>query len=174
MGESVDDEILRDLRTDPEAAFRRLYDRYAGPLLRFLFRFTGSQEAAEELLHDLFIELLKGSFQDRGDGLKNWLFTVARNKGLNHRRRARREIPSEDADAGADPSDLEEGTISAQLLRRLAFHEKALPEDLAVTWRLRREGLDYEQIAARLGIPIGTVKSRFHRLVRHLQEEFRK
>jgi RNA polymerase sigma-70 factor (ECF subfamily) len=171
-----DEQLIKNLSANPELGFRQLYDRYSGPLMRFLYRFTASQQVAEEILHDLFTEILKGSFEDRGqESLKNWLFTVAKNKGLNHKRRDRRQVLSEETvERAASEENLEMNFSQSQLLQQLAKHEAQLPPDLAATWKLRREGLDYEEIAAKLSIPLGTVKSRFHRLVLHLKEEFLK
>ena len=57
-----DDEILKTWRRDPDAGFRLLYQRYAGSLLRYVYRFMGNQEQAEEILHDVFTQILKEDF----------------------------------------------------------------------------------------------------------------
>jgi RNA polymerase sigma-70 factor (ECF subfamily) len=171
-----DEQLIEKLRS-PEAgvACRALYDRYSGPLLRFLYRFTGNQEGAEEILHDIFLELVKGNFRDFSDGgFKSWLFTVARNRGLNSTRHAARERPESDLEETAGPEDVESATDLRLALRRLESAESRLPRDLLDTWRLRRSGLAYEEIAAELAIPLGTVKSRFHRLVEFLKEDWKK
>jgi RNA polymerase sigma factor (sigma-70 family) len=169
----IDEIILGRLASDPEAAFRLLYDRYSGPLLRFLYRFMASQARSEEILHDVFLEILKinaGDFQP--GSFKSWLFTVAKNKALNSQRRYAREISVlnlHEFEAPEGDSGPREAALS-----RLAISETRLPADLRETWRLRREGLGYQQIAERLAIPLGTVKSRFHRLVLVLREEMEK
>ena len=74
--------------TQPEQVFRLVYSRHAGPLFRFLIRFTANSETAEEILHDVFVEFLGGKFRpEPGASLKNWLYTLAKNKSLNHLRK---------------------------------------------------------------------------------------
>jgi RNA polymerase sigma-70 factor, ECF subfamily len=161
--------------SEPQPSFRDLYERHSGPLFRFLIRFTENPEAAEELLHDIFVELLRGSYRpEPGSSVQSWLYTVARNRGLNYRRRPLGEpleaLPSEpEAPWKEQP---ETRAIDRDLGARLRALEPSLPEELRETWQLRKQGLDYAQIASRLAVPVGTVKSRFFRLVRLLQEEF--
>lgn len=171
----TDESLWAEFRKDPTSGFEPLYRRFAGPLLRFTYRFCGSREVAEEILHDVFAELLRGSYRELPtEGLKGWLYTLARNKSLNHRRRADREVASEKTVAAAiDETDLERNFAMDRRAVHLRIAENALPPDLAETWALRREGLGYEEIAERLAIPLGTVKSRFHRLVNRLKEELK-
>jgi hypothetical protein len=60
----TDEEILQVLWSDPAIGFRRVYDRYGGPLLRIILRFVSSQEIAVEILHGVFVELLKQNFRE--------------------------------------------------------------------------------------------------------------
>jgi RNA polymerase sigma factor (sigma-70 family) len=154
--------------------FKTLYDRHSGPLFRFIYRFTVNRESTEEILHDIFAELLSGKFKGGEDSnLKSWLYTLAKNKSLNFLKKASHEISNENL-LSTTPSpepDLEYQTIHAETASRFAFAEQSLPRDLQQTWNLRKQGLDYQQIANALSIPVGTVKSRFHRLVDHLKKE---
>ncbi len=169
----IDDEGLeRAFFKSPEEYFQAVYDRYSGPLFRFLFRFTGNHQSSEEILHDVFIELLNGKFKSVQNGtLKSWLFTVAKNRGLNHRKKFEREMTS-DLSSMASSHDLEAETMQTSLLSQLKKIEDRLPNDLQETWNLRKKGLDYQEIAKTLSIPVGTVKSRFSRLVDFLRKEF--
>ncbi len=67
--------------------------------------------------------------------------------------------------------NLENQTIDSDLINNLHLAEKTLPAELQDTWSLRKKGLDNLQIAQELSIPLGTVKSRFHRLVDFLKKE---
>ena len=162
-----------------DKAFRQVYDRHAGPLFRFVYRFTENREAAEEILHDTFIQLLSGKFKADSDSetngsLKSWLYTVARNRSLNYRKKLSYEVKDDATIAeAASVHDQEDHTITADLMRRLAFAESGLPQDLSETWHLRKQGVDNAEISKRLSIPVGTVKSRFFRLVEHLKREFK-
>jgi RNA polymerase sigma factor (sigma-70 family) len=172
MTELSDEQLIARLKSDPEKVFRTLYDRHSGALLRFIFRFTANRQVTEEILHDIFVELLGGNFREfAAGGLKSWLFTLAKNKSLNSQRRQQEAL---DPATLVDVNSLEEKTALDFALKRLENSEKSLPTDLLETWRLRQQGHGYQQIADQLSIPLGTVKSRFHRLVLFLREEFEK
>lgn len=172
MDAQRDLDIEADFLKNPEHGFRAVFDRYSGPLLRFLYRFTANTEAAEEILQDLFFELLKGSYRPQeGANLKAWLFTVARNRALNHRKRAKKSVNLE-SEQLTEPSNLENETINVRLLSHLQQAERKLPAEIQETWELRKRGYDNQQIAEALSIPLGTVKSRFSRLVDYLRKEF--
>jgi len=74
-------------------------------------------------------------------------------------------------DAAVAPTDLENETISANLAAQLERAEIALPSELLKTWELRKRGLDYQSISRELEIPVGTVKSRFARIVDYMRKE---
>jgi RNA polymerase sigma factor (sigma-70 family) len=172
MGETDDTELQNSFIANPESYFRDVYDRYSGPLFRFLYRFTANNHASEEILQDLFLELLAGKFKStEGGALKAWLFTVAKNRGLNYHKKNSREVKIDLSDFSSSV-DLENQVIEKNLLRRLSKAVQSLPPDLQETWNLRKSGLDYQEIATTLSIPVGTVKSRFSRLVEYLRKEF--
>ncbi|MBK9322704.1 MAG: RNA polymerase sigma factor [Bdellovibrionaceae bacterium] len=170
-----DNDLYLQLKIDSkkESAFRTLYDRYSSSLFRFIYRFTLNQQIAEELLHDIFIQLLDDKYNHSEGNLQSWLFTVAKNKSLNHTKKASFETSDDLTIAKtASDSDLEYSFINHNLLKNLSLLESRLPTDLRQTWNLKKQGLDYLQISQALSIPVGTVKSRFSRLVDHLKKEF--
>lgn len=173
-----DEQLYNQLQSGGSpAAFSALYDRYASGLFRFVVRFTQNDQAAEDILQDIFTQLILGKFR-KGDNaedgvhLKSWLFTLAKNHSLNYLRQRKQEDSSpETIDSLQDATSLEENTLQKNLLRLLSTIETKLPSELKDTWALRKSGLNYDQIASKLGIPVGTVKSRFHRLVDFLRKE---
>jgi RNA polymerase sigma-70 factor (ECF subfamily) len=170
-----DSDLYLQLKIDSkkESAFRSLYDRYSSSLFRFIYRFTLNQQVAEEILHDIFILLLNDKYNPAEGNLKSWLFAVAKNRSLNHAKKASFETSDDLAIAEAtSESDFEQSFINYNLLKNLSLLESNLPSDLRQTWNLKKQGLDYQQISQALSIPVGTVKSRFSRLVDHLKKEF--
>lgn len=175
MKPRTDEDICRQFLADPHQSFALVYQRYAGPLFRFVYRFTANRERAEEILQDVFTQLLDGRFRDSSEAnLKAWLFTLARNCSLNAVKKSRRERADEAVIAQAvSPQNLEEELMAHQNHQRLEKTLAELPPDLAGTLVLRRSGQDYQQIAKSLGIPVGTVKSRFFRLTEYLKKELK-
>jgi RNA polymerase sigma-70 factor, ECF subfamily len=143
-----------------------LYQAYGPALLVYLRRLTG-RHMAEDLLQETFVQALRGI--DRLSEVASpraWLFTIARNVGISAIRRRRAVVALSDEMAiapvaGSDPR-----------LEKMALAINELPEKLRETLELRlRHDLSYEEIAAVLSIPLGTVRSRLHNAVKQLREE---
>lgn len=156
------------------AALGRLYDRHAGTMLAIGVRMMGSRESAEDLLHDVLLEAWKRAADfDAGRGsVRGWLMLRMRSRALDRlrsRKRAR-TVSSEDqkveekaAPVGEDPALSPD---RAQVVRQLG----ALPENQRAVLELAYfGGLSSSQIAERLGVPAGTVKSRTAAALRKLR-----
>lgn len=161
-----------------QSAFEELYLRYSKPVFRFAFRFVGTREHAEEVVQDVFLEVFQGRFSVHGPGsFKGWIFVVARNKSLTlNRRLGHRSLEEEisrlsAADSGSQTKGIEAAMLESEFAARFEKAEANLPDDLKQTWGLRKAGFDTQGIARQLSIPVGTVKSRFSRLVQLLRKE---
>jgi RNA polymerase sigma-70 factor (ECF subfamily) len=139
-----------------------LYRTHGGALLGYLRRAFG--DGADDLLQETFFQAMRGRDRlDAAQSARAWLFGIARRVGLAAIRRnkpcqALPEVPAADA----------------QTDERLAAVRAAiasLPEAQRETLELRlRNELSYEEIAAVLGIPVGTVRSRLHGAVKTLRD----
>lgn len=175
MSNKTDEELYSELLGGGrEGAFRVLYARHSGPLFRFLYRFTLDRPLTEEILQDIFEQLLVSRLEMNSRlNIKSWLYTLAKNRSLNLIKKTSREIKNElIVENASSTHDMAQEFEYENLLDRLASAEKKLPMDLSKTWQLRKDGMDYQQIAEVLSIPVGTVKSRFSRLVEFLKKEF--
>ncbi len=155
-------------------AFDRLYARYERRLFGFLLRLLGDRAEAEEVFHDVFVQLL----QAKGVRFEQarfcaWLFRIARNLASNRLRTRSRSQGALAKEAAVD-------AVSVTPLDRLLEEERAtrlsaavlrLPTALADVFHLRSSGLSYEEIAAVLELPLGTVKSRMNSLTNQLRGE---
>ena len=151
------------------------------PLYATALRLARNRADAEDLVQDTVVKALR--FSDRftpGTNLKAWLYTILHNTWRNQRRdraRARLEADSEtveqlvDLGAGADrPTDNPEaGLLEAVLSDDLRTALDDLPQPYRETvWLRDVEELSYQEIAAILDVPIGTVMSRLSRARRQL------
>jgi len=159
---------------------RVLIDRYRDELLRFLIRFMGDRQAAEDVFQETFLQVhISADTFDTSRRLKPWLFTIAANKGRDlHRKNAKRftlELSAEvDGDAGPRFVDLMEiettRPLDAMQAREREERVQAAVRDLPEHYReilllAYFQKMTYAQLAEVLAIPLGTVKSRLHAAV---------
>jgi RNA polymerase sigma-70 factor (ECF subfamily) len=147
-------------------AFGRIVQRFQNPVFRLCSRYLRGHEA-EDLAQETFVRAfthIKSFALDRP--LLPWLLTIARNLSLDRLRKHRPEHNTEvvEAAADADHGDPEQATANREQIRFLQAALKELPEpqrEAIVLFHL--EGLAYADIAAALGVPIGTVMTWLHR-----------
>jgi RNA polymerase sigma-70 factor (ECF subfamily) len=170
-----DEELYRRTRAGDIAAFDALYERYEQPLFGFLIGQLQSRADAEEALGEAFMKALQSREPALADGgFRAWLYRIARNHAYNlvrSRKRGERALASLDQPAppAAPDADLDERERSVALENAVG----RLPPALSELYQLRTRGLSYEEMAAVLEIPLGTLKSRMHQMVTQLREELR-
>lgn len=171
--EPADAELwARAVAGEPQA-FEQLFDRHANAIFTFCLRRTGDRSAAEDLMSATFLHAWRrrADMQPATDGPAPWLYGIAANlirrhlRSVGRRQAAMARIPAPKDQAEPDPSE----EIAARLdgARRVDRTLKALrslsesDQDLFVLCVWQR--LSYEEAAAALGIPVGTVRSRLSR-----------
>jgi RNA polymerase sigma-70 factor (ECF subfamily) len=169
-----DDVLLRRAAKGDEEAFTLVYRRHQAAIYRFALRMTGSAWAAEEIVQDVFMTLVRDpqKYDVRLGTVSSFLYGVARNRVLKHRERLPREVALEEKnedgsgkglslqDPGTPASWAEKRERTAQV--RAAVLE--LPEEFREAVVLcELQELSYEEAAAAAGCPIGTIRSRLHR-----------
>ncbi len=169
------DEILlkRSAKGD-EGAFTQLYRRNQAQIYRFALRMTGQAWAAEEIVQDVFMTLVREpkKYDPERGPLGAFLYGVARNRVMKHLERRPREFSLEQKNGDGEVHVIEaadERTPAhwAELReRRERVHEAVLglpPEFRETVVLCELEELSYEQAARVLECPVGTVRSRLHR-----------
>lgn len=179
---AFDDAALAErCRSGDLRAFEALVAKYQDRVFNLVLRMTGRQADAEELAQETFLKALSKIGQFRGSSsFYTWLFRIAANLAISHRRRAGRirfrPLDSHDemgesgdgSRAGALPSlrtpAPDAAAMAAETNQRLAEALEELDEEFRIVVILRDvEDMDYTQIAHVLELPEGTVKSRLHR-----------
>ena len=153
-----------------------LFERYHAPVFDFLSRMTGDRLAAEDMVQDVFMRILKyrGTFRDEGS-FETWLFRIARNARADYFRQrppvdALGDEALERVEPQAGPARRLEAERDRARLRRALMQLREDKRELLVLARYR--DMKYEQIAEILGIEVGAVKVRVHRALRELREIF--
>jgi RNA polymerase sigma-70 factor (ECF subfamily) len=146
-------------RNDDEAA-RRLYRKYRMELFRFGVHVLHDQGLAEEMVQETFIRFCqRARSYDAGRGpVRGWLFTMAKSAAIDIARRpsSRPFLPVEDFQLPPQYDSVDQALTVLTVDQAL----DKLPSIYGEVMRLVRDGFTQSEIAGRLGIPIGTVKSR--------------
>jgi RNA polymerase sigma-70 factor (ECF subfamily) len=183
----LDDEALVDrVQRGDRQAFGVLIGRYQDRVFNLVFRMCGRRAEAEELAQEAFLKAMEriGQFEGRSR-FYTWLFRIAANLTISHRRRGRR-VRFQSIDGWDDEStgrSLAAGTaqhrepnparkaMAAETQDIVASALDSLDETFRVVLVLRdMQDMDYAEIADVLGVPVGTVKSRLFRARRMLRQ----
>ncbi len=167
-----DDVLLRRAAKGDENAFTVLYQRHQASLYRYALRMTGSAWAAEEIVQDVFMTLIRQPKKyDANKGeVGAFLFGITRNRVMKHLDRLPRELSLElqsNSGVSKEPVDLLTPAVWAERRERVEQVRGAvlsLPAEFREAVVLcELEELSYEEAAERSGCPIGTIRSRLHR-----------
>jgi RNA polymerase sigma-70 factor, ECF subfamily len=158
-----------------KGALAALYDRHGGLLLALGIRILSDRTLAEDVLHDCFLEAWHhaGDYDVSRGSVRAWLVTRMRSRCLDRRAsvlRQRRLADEVKREGGGDVPGAAAPTGPALDNDRVRLQLAGLPPDLALVIELAYfDGLSSSEIASKLGIPIGTVKSRTARALGQLR-----
>ncbi|MEM8932555.1 MAG: sigma-70 family RNA polymerase sigma factor [Acidobacteriota bacterium] len=168
--------MLRAIADGDRSAFRAFYGRWGGRLLAILRQLSRGDARAEDVLQEVLVAVWRraASYDPvRGD-VGGWLYVICRNRWFDHARRQAREVALETGDASQPEDSIDEcpelGLDLEQALRRLP------PEKRRAVHLAFFGGLTHEEAASRLGVPLGTLKSRIRLglldLAKALQDDY--
>jgi RNA polymerase sigma-70 factor (ECF subfamily) len=167
------DALLKRAARGDEQAFLALYQRHESALYRYALRMTGSPWAAEEVVQEVFLVLIREPQKyhaERGE-LGAFLFGVARNRVMKQLEKIPREmsldVMNADGSVWREPEDPLTPMMIAEKRERIEQVREAVL-DLPAEFReavvlCELEELTYEEAANVCGCPIGTIRSRLHR-----------
>jgi RNA polymerase sigma-70 factor, ECF subfamily len=181
--EYVDVGLIRRVKRQEAGAFEELFNRYQKRVYNIVYGMVGNENDAAELTQDVFVRVFDTIDRLRAEeAFFTWLRTLAVNlcrDFLRRRPKARiesidakltvdgEEIEREFADTSSDPAALLESKDTRAAVYRAI---DSLPDDRRAIIILHHlEGMDVQEIAGTLGVPVGTVKSRLARAREHLR-----
>ena len=165
-GRSEDAALLRRVRDREEHALEILYDRFGSPLYSLAYQVTRSERSAQDIVQEVFVAVWKdpGRWDPAKGSLSSWLFALARHKSIDLLRREvmiRKRTVDVDPELEESPDDVDQEAWLR--IRRDRVHEAIghLPDAQRRALELAFfGGLTHVEVAERLGIPLGTAKTR--------------
>jgi RNA polymerase sigma-70 factor (ECF subfamily) len=187
LAAASDQQIVAWAQDGAELAFRELVRRYQRPVFSLIYRMVRDRETAEDLAQETFIKVLNAIDSYRPEHkFSSWIFKIANNAAIDHLRRRDPDLLSLDGAPDAVSADRQEATslqvrdlgespLDELQARELGSHiETAIarlrPEYRACIMLRHVEGRAYEEIAAILDLPLGTVKTYIHRARAELRD----
>ncbi|HLF30698.1 MAG TPA: RNA polymerase sigma factor RpoE [Xanthomonadales bacterium] len=182
----VDQLLVERVQKGDKFAFDLLINKYQHRIISLVTRYVHDHAEAQDVAQEAFIKAYRAIGNFRGDSaFYTWLYRIAINTAKNWLVAQKRRPPASDIDAvDAEQYDIDsrlkdKGTPENELLREEIKETvystiEQLPEDLRTAIVLREmEGMSYEEIAATMECPIGTVRSRIFRAREAIDEKLR-
>lgn len=156
----LDAALVARMATGDRAAMAELYDRHSSILLGLALRIVRERREAEDLLHDVFLEAWRAAkdFDPKRGRVRTWLAIRMRSRALDLKKSAR--VSRNAGDAGLDVIVDDSPKVSPDHARVRGALAALGPDQRTVLELAYFEGLSCTEIAQRISIPVGTVKSR--------------
>jgi RNA polymerase sigma-70 factor, ECF subfamily len=185
--EEVTDEVLMvRFQSGDRSAFASLVRRHKTAIYNFTLRMVRSSSAAEDLTQDTFLKVVQSAGEFKHEArFYTWVYSIARNLCIDHlRKMSLRQHPSLDQPSAQSPDgptllertagpgpSAERKAIGAEMGERITRCVEALPQEQREAFLLREVGnLSIKEMAAIVGVPEGTIKSRLRYALERLQE----
>jgi len=169
--------VVRLQRREPQA-LAELYDRYGRVAYSLILRVVRDAGIAEDLVQETFLRVWNRvqGFDAQKGAVGPWLLAVARNRAIDYVRSAggrdRNTVEFEETGHPALYTDMESGILASDKARVVkAAMEKLLPHQRQVIELAYFEGLSQTEMAARMGQPLGTVKTWVRAALKTLRDE---
>lgn len=167
----IDKKLFERICQSDQDAFRELYELSYSPLYAFLLSYTQNAEDAQDLLQDTFVQILNNChlYREQGNPMA-WMMTIAKNLFHMKCRKERSQcLNFEDVEyqlGFEDMTNVENRMVLEKMFEILSTDDRniIIMHDVS--------GLKHREIADIMGMPLGTVISRYNRGIRRLQKEF--
>lgn len=169
---TLDSQLLEEARQYDAQALTEVYDRYSKAIYRYLYRYLGNAEQAEDLTSEVFLRLLQSLNTARAphDQLQGWLYRVAHNLAMDWFRHQgkMKETPLDTelvADADSPSRALEQHQAQEQV--RAAVRKLTVEQQRVIILRFG-EGFKIAEVARLMEKSEGAIKTLQYRAIRHL------
>ena len=168
--------LLTRIVARDEAAVEELYARYAGPLYSLAYQVTGAERFAQDVVQETFVAVWRDAvrFDPERGAVGPWLFSLARHKAIDLVRREQ-NVRKRTADVDLEFEQADDDVDQEAWLRIRRERVRAAIEELTPLQREALElaffgGLTHVEVAERLGIPLGTAKTRIRSALLRLRD----
>jgi len=164
-------ELVERCRAGDDEAFRELVERYKDLVFGLIARTVQDRSRAEDLAQEVFLRIHRGLPYFRGEAkLSTWIYRIVANICLQERERPRAAVSLDDERTGVRPAVTDRRFGDLELRDRL---EKAIAR-LPANYRLLvashyLKGVQYEELAEALHLPLGTLKTQLYRAKQQLR-----
>jgi len=183
---SIDQDLVARVQAGEKAAFDLLVRKYQHKIAKLISRYIYDHAEVEDVTQETFVKAYRAISGFRGESaFYTWLYRIAINTAKNYlvsqgRRLPNSDINSDEAEANEESGNLREiatpehSALTNEIAETVMLALRALPEDLRTAITLREiEGLSYDEIAAVMDCPIGTVRSRIFRAREAIDKELK-
>ncbi len=159
-----------------EFSFEAIFRTHGKEIYKFLYRLSGSQHDAEDLMQDTFLSIINKLPTFKGDSsLKTWIYSIALNKFRDsHRYGKSRKNDSLSGNEKASHNNPHNELVAQETRERVKKAFYSLPEQQQTAFALVRfEGMAYKEAAQVVGTTVDTIRMRVHRAHQILAEQLR-
>jgi len=183
---SIDQDLVARVQAGEKSAFDLLVRKYQHKIAKLISRYIYDHAEVEDVTQETFVKAYRAISGFRGESaFYTWLYRIAINTAKNYlvsqgRRLPNSDLNSDEAEANEESGNLREiatpehSALTSEIAETVISAMRALPEDLRTAITLREiEGLSYDEIAAVMDCPIGTVRSRIFRAREAIDKELK-
>jgi RNA polymerase sigma-70 factor (ECF subfamily) len=171
----MSDLLQKVAQTRDVEAFRKLFELYGPRVKSYMMRQGADSTTAEDLAQETLLTVWRKAqlYSDEKGSATTWIFTIARNLRIDRLRRevSWQPLPENRDEEASDAPDPEEEVTEKERRDKVRAVLATLPPDQSEVVTLSYvEGLSHSEIAERLGLPLGTVKSRMRLAYQKVKE----
>lgn len=169
----TEDELVASLKRNEKQAFTYLYDHYSGALYGIIYKILRNEETAADVMQEVFVKIWRkiNDYDPARGRLFTWMMNIARNSSIDQLRKEKYPLDDlEDHLQAVDQRTHYQPNTHTLDLRDLM--QKLKPERQILLDMVYLQGYTQEEAAAKLEMPLGTVKSRIRSALQDLKLYF--